>query len=126
MIFETTFGQIKRLSYFIDFTDIFNLIAETPDRAYNTNIAGTIVLGDLNDVLSSNEIKLKEPIYQYISELITEATNFNENQSSLGDIVLVRNNSNKVINGVADPLIPDKTKYNCSICIVSQIFSSIY
>ena len=74
----------------------FNHINESRDRAYNTNIADVIILGNFNsNMLHNNNNKMKELIQIYnMKQLISDPPHFTENSSSLIDLILVCNSSN--------------------------------
>ena len=101
-------------------TGYFELIIESIDRAYNTNIVDIIILGDFNCNMSvNNKNKMTELLQEFnLKQLITEPTHFTENSSSLIDLILVRNNSNILSSGVIDPFIPDQTRYHCPIIVL--------
>ena len=101
-------------------TGYFELINESIDRAYNTNIVDIIILGDFNFNMSvNNKNKMTELLQEFnLKQLITEPTHFTENSSSLIDLILVRNNSNILSSGVIDPFIPDQTRYHCPIIVL--------
>ncbi|MCG7875097.1 MAG: endonuclease/exonuclease/phosphatase family protein, partial [Candidatus Thiodiazotropha endolucinida] len=88
--------------------DYFNLIRESVDRAYNTNIPDIIITGDFNiDMSQNNSNKMTELMLEYnLTQLISEPTHFTESSSSLLDLILVRNCSNILLSGVADPFYP--------------------
>ena len=62
-----------------------NLIEESIDKAFNTNIANIFILGDFNyNLLHNNDNKMTEIIQEFnLKQLITEATHFTEHSSSL-------------------------------------------
>lgn len=100
--------------------DYFNLILESVDRAYNTNITDIVITGDFNyNMLSADASKLKELISQYnLIQTLTEPTHFTENSSSLIDLFLIRNEGNVLCSEVIDPFIPDQTRYHCPILLL--------
>ena len=69
----------------------FDLISESTDRAYNTNIIDIFILGDFNYNLAKiNANKMTDLIQEYnLTQLINEPTHFTENSSSLIDLILV-------------------------------------
>ena len=100
--------------------DYFDLIKESVDRAYNTNLADIIITGDFNiDMSQNNNNKMTDLLLEYnLNQLITEPTHFTET-SSLIDLILVRNNNNNVLNsGVADPFMADYTRYHRPVIIL--------
>ena len=74
-------------------TAYFDLITESVDRAYDTNITDIYILGDFNHNLSSNNRNnVSELIQTYnLHQLINVNTHFTEQSSSLIDLILVRN-----------------------------------
>ena len=102
--------------------DYFNLILESIDRAFNTNITDIIITGDFNYDMSTNvNNKIKDLMLQFhLTQLIhvADSTNFTENSSSLIDLFLVRNLSNVLFRGVLDSFIPDQTRFHCPIIIL--------
>lgn len=97
-----------------------NLMEESIDRAFNTNIIDIFILGDFNYNLSRNSSnKMTEIIQEFsLKQLITESTHFTENSSSLTDLILVRNNTNVLTSGVADCFIPDQIRYHCPVIVL--------
>ena len=93
----------------------FNHIIESIDRAHHTNISDSIILGDFNyNILSDNYNKMKELIKTYnMKQLIAEQTYFTENSFSLIDLITIRNNNNILTSGVADTFIPDQIRHHC-------------
>lgn len=98
----------------------FNLLEESIDRAYNTNIIDIFVLGDFNYNMTGNSNnKMKDLIQQYnFKQLITEPTHFTENSSSLIDLILARNTSNVLTSGVSDSFLPEQTRYHCPVVVL--------
>ena len=96
-------------------TGYMDLIKESIDRAYNTNIVDIIITGDFNfNMMSNNLNKLKELILEYnLNQLITDPTHFTETSSSLIDLILVRNQANILCSMVADPFVPNQVRYHC-------------
>ena len=86
-----------------------DLISESIDRAYDTNITDIYILGDFNfDFSGHKRNKITEIIQAYnLRQLIKEKTHFTEQSSSLIDLVLVRNTAHVLTSGVLDPFIPD-------------------
>ncbi|MEW8546213.1 MAG: reverse transcriptase family protein [Candidatus Thiodiazotropha sp.] len=101
-------------------TDYYNLILESFDRAYNTNISDIIITGDFNYDMSTNENnKIKDLMLQYqLTQLIKDPTNFTENSASLIDLFLVRNLTNVLFSGVLDSFIPDQIRYHCPVILL--------
>lgn len=100
--------------------DYFNLILESIDRAFNTNITDIIITGDFNYDMSTNvNNKIRDLMLQFhLTQLIADSTNFTENSSSLIDLFLVRNLSNVLFSGVLDSFIPDQTRFHCPIILL--------
>ena len=101
-------------------TAYFDLITESVDRAYDTNITDIYILGDFNYNLSSNNRnKVTELIQTYnLHQLINVNTHFTEQSSSLIDLILVRNTAHVLTSGVLDPFIPGQTRYHCPIIVL--------
>ncbi|MCG7879157.1 MAG: reverse transcriptase domain-containing protein, partial [Candidatus Thiodiazotropha endolucinida] len=100
--------------------EYFNLIKESIDRAYNTNLSDIIITGDFNiDMTLNNNPKMKDLMLEYnLKQIITEPTHFTENSSSLIDLILVRNYSNVLTSGTIDPFMADYTRYHCPIVVL--------
>ena len=100
-------------------TDYFNLMLESIDRAYNTNIHDIIITGDFNyNMLLNNKNKISDLLLQFnLTQLITDATHFTETYASLIDLIMVRNRNNILTSGVADPLFPDLIRYHCPVFV---------
>ncbi|MEW8545561.1 MAG: reverse transcriptase family protein [Candidatus Thiodiazotropha sp.] len=100
--------------------DYFNMILESIDRAFNTNVNDIIITGDFNyDMSSSENNKIKDLMLQYhLTQLIVDPTNFSENSASLIDLFLVRNTSNVLYSGVLDSFIPDQVRFHCPIILL--------
>ena len=98
----------------------FNLLEESIDRAFNTNIVDLFILGDFNFDLSNNRTnKMTELIQAYgLSQLIQHQTHFTEKSSSLIDLILVRNISNVLTSCVADCFLPEQKRYHCPIVLL--------
>ncbi|MCG8113232.1 MAG: reverse transcriptase domain-containing protein, partial [Candidatus Thiodiazotropha taylori] len=96
-----------------------DLIKESVDRAYNTNIVDIFILGDFNYNMALNrENKITELMYEFnLSQLITDSTHFTEHSSSTIDLILARNTANILQSRVADPFIPDQIRYHCPIVV---------
>ncbi|MCG7869883.1 MAG: hypothetical protein JAY74_26365 [Candidatus Thiodiazotropha taylori] len=100
--------------------EYFNLINESFDRAYNTNINDTIILGDFNyNMQNANNNKLLDLIQQYnLKQLIQEPTHFTESSESIIDLILVRNVNNVITSGVYDTFIESQVRYHCPVMCV--------
>ena len=99
--------------------DYVDLITESIDNAYNSNIIDVIILGDFNYNMASDSNKMSDLIRQYnLKQLIKEPTNFTEHSSSIIDLILVRNNDNILTSAVTDPFIPDQTRCHCPIIVL--------
>ena len=92
-----------------------DLIKESTDRAYNTNIVDIIITGYFNyNMISNDNNKLKKLTLEYnLNQLITDPTHFTEHTSFLIDLILVRNNDNMLFSVVTDPFIPNKISLSC-------------
>ncbi|MCG7868140.1 MAG: endonuclease/exonuclease/phosphatase family protein [Candidatus Thiodiazotropha taylori] len=100
-------------------TDYFDLLTESIDNAYNSNIIDIIIVGDFNYNMASDSNKMSDLISQYnLKQLIKEPTHFTEHSSSIIDLILVRNNNNILTSAVTDPFIPDQTRYHCPIIVL--------
>ena len=97
-----------------------NLIEESIDKAFNTNIVDIFILGDFNyNLLHNNDNKMTEISQEFnLKQLISEATHFTEHSSSLIDLVMVRNSTNVLTSGVADCFIPDQVRYHRPIIVL--------
>ena len=93
----------------------FDLLSESIDRAYNTNIIDIFILGDFNYNLQNNNVnKMTELIQGYsLTQLITKDTHYTENSSSLTDLILARNKTHVFTSGVIDTFIPNQIRYHC-------------
>lgn len=102
--------------------DYFDLIFESIDKAYSTNIADIIITGDFNvNMLVNGHNKMTDVTQQYnLKQLIQEPTHFTETSSSLIDLFLVRTPSNVLMSGVIDNFIPDQTRYHCPIILLMK------
>ena len=85
-----------------------NLIEESIDRAYNTNIVDMFALGDFNCDMSQNSSnKMTELIQAYdLKQLIQEPTHYTKNPSSVIDLILVGNTCNGLTSCVTDCFLP--------------------
>ena len=100
--------------------DYFHLISESLDRAHNTNINDIIIVGDFNyNMLSNENNRVKDLMRLYgLKQLIKEATHYTEYSTSFIDLIMVRNESNILTNGVADPFISDQIRYHCPTVVL--------
>ena len=105
----------------------FNLINESADRAYNTNIQDIIILGDFNvNMLNDNNDKIKDLMQEFhMKQLINEPTNFTEHSATLLDLILVRNEANILTSGVIDTFIPDLVRYHCPVIILLKFLRPV-
>ena len=101
-------------------SDYFNLMLESIDRAHNTHIYDIIITGDFNyDMLSNGSNKMTDLLQQYnLTQLIAEETHFTEQSASLIDLIIVRNKNNILTSGVADPFVPNLTRYHCPVFVL--------
>ena len=97
-----------------------DLISESIDKAYDTNITDIYILGDFNFNFSGHKRnKITEIIQAYnLHQLIKEKTHFTEQPSSLIELILVRNTAHVLTSGVLDPFIPDQTRYHCPVIVL--------
>ena len=95
--------------------EYFNLVVESIDRTHNTNITDRIILGDfIYNMLTNDNNKIRDLMLQYsFSQLISDATHFTENSSSLIDLILLRNTANMLSSGVIYNFLPDQIRYHC-------------
>ena len=100
--------------------DYFHLISESIDRALNTNINDIISVGDFNyNRLSNENNRIKDLMQLYgLKQLKKEATHYTEHSASLIDLIMVRNESNILTSGVADPFISDQIRYHCPTVVL--------
>ena len=98
----------------------FELISESIDRAYNTNIIDIFILGDFNYNLAMvNVNKMTDLIQEYnLTQLISEHTHFTEHSSSMIDLILVRSNAQVLTGGVIVTFIPDQVGYHCPTVVL--------
>ena len=101
-------------------SDYFNLVLESVDRAFNTNIPDMIITGDFNyNMLSNGKNKITNLLQQFnLQQLITDVTHFTETSASLIDLMIVRNANNILTCGVADPFLPNLIRYHCPVFIL--------
>ena len=65
-------------------------------------------------MLTNDRNKIRDMMLQFnLKQLIQWATHYTENPASLIDLILVRDESNILASGVADPFIPDQIRYYC-------------
>ena len=88
----------------------------TFDKSYD-NI---IVTGDFNmHFLSQASDKIKNLIASYSAhQLIDTLTHFTETSSSLIDLIFVKNKNHVISSFVADPFIPELTRFHCPVVAV--------
>ena len=69
-------------------------------------------------MLFNNKNKISDLLLQFnLTQLITDTTHFTETSASLIDLIMVRNRNNILTSGVADPLLPNLTRYHCPVYI---------
>ena len=72
---------------------------------------------------SNNNNKMKDLTQNYnLKQLIQEDTHFTEN-SSLLDLILVRNSSNILTSGVVNSVIPDQIRFHCPILVILKFLT---
>ncbi len=98
----------------------WTLLEESFDRGYNTSVNNIIITGDFNiNTLTQPNSKIDNLIASYnFTQLISEPTNFTEHSQSLLDLIIVKNIHTVLTSFVADPFIPDLTRYHSPIVIV--------
>ena len=96
--------------------DYIDLISESLNRAYDTNIQDIIILGDFNiNMFHDTNNKIKYIMQKfYMKQLINEPTNFTESS----DLILVRNDTNMLTSGVLDSFIPERIRYHCPVIVL--------
>ncbi len=99
------------------------LLEESIDRAFNQTCDNIIVAGDFNiNVLNSNSNKMSRLITSYNAEqLISTPTHFTENSSSLIDLIFVKEVQHVITSFVADPFIPNLTRFHCPVVVVLKL-----
>ena len=105
----------------------FDLLSESIDRAYNTNIIDIFILRDFNYNLQNNNVnKMTELIQEYsLTQLITEDTHYTENSSSLIDLILARNKTHVLTSGVIDTFIPNQIRYHCLTIVLLKFLRPV-
>ena len=100
--------------------DYFHLISESIDRAHITNINDIIIVGYFNYNMLFNENNRVNDLLQLygLKQLIKEATHYTEHSASLIDLIMVRNESNILTSGVADPFISHQIRYHCPTVVL--------
>ena len=100
----------------------FNVINESIDRAYNTNIQDIIITGDFNiNMFHDRNNKMTALMQEFhMKQLINEPTNFTEHSATLIDLILVRNEASILTSGVIDTFIPDQTRYHCPVVVLMK------
>ena len=99
--------------------EYFNLLKESIDRACSTNIIDIIITGDFNYNLNNANNKISEITREFnLTQLISEPTHFTEDSSSILDLILVRNKTNIIFNGVIDPFTPEQVRYHCPTTVL--------
>ena len=88
---EVTVGAKK--AGFTDHKTVVLIISESLDRAHNTNINDTIIVGNFTYSMLFNENnRVKDLMQLYgLKQLIKEATHYTEYSASLIDLIMVRN-----------------------------------
>ena len=70
-------------------------------------------------MLSNENNRVKDLMQLYrLKQLIKEATHYTEHSASLIDLIMVRNESNILTSGVADPFISDQIRYHCPTLVL--------
>lgn len=108
--------------------EYFNLIKESVDRAFNTNIKDILILGDFNyNMLNQTNNKMFDLIQEYnLQQLIEEPTHYTESSESLIDLILARNPSNVITSGVYDTFVENPIRYHCPIICVLKFTKPLH
>ena len=78
-----------------------------------------IITGDFNYNLNNANNKISEITREFnLTQLISEPTHFTEDSSSILDLILVRNKTNIIFNGVIDPFTPEQVRYHCPTIVL--------
>ena len=96
-----------------------DLIKESVDRAYNTNIVDVIIAGDFNFSMALNsDNKITELMNEFhLSQLITDSHTLPNIPHQRFTLFFVRNTANILQSHVLDPFIPDQIPYHCPIVV---------
>lgn len=103
--------------------EYWQLLEESVDRAFSVQTYDTIVAGDFNiNTQTSSSNKMTRLIESYNAEqLITSPTHFTEHSSSLIDLIFIKYHQNVITSFVADPFIPDLTRFHCPVVAVLKL-----
>ena len=100
--------------------DQWLLMEQSLDQAFDKSYDNIIVTGDFNmHFLSQASDKIKNLIASYSAhQLIDTPTHFTETSSSLIDLIFVKNKNQLISSFVADPFIPELTRFHCPVVAV--------
>ena len=98
------------------YTSIENSLA----LALDTGVTDIVITGDFYfNTLNPQTARKIESFCTIFSlyQSINQPTHFEENSSSLIDIVLVSNKDNLIVKGVGDPLLNQDVRYHCPVLV---------
>ena len=98
----------------------FELISESMNRAYNTNISDIFILSGFNYNLAMVNVNKMTDLIQeyYLTQLISKHTHSTGHSSSMIDLILVRSNANVLTSRVIDTFIPNQVRYHCPTVVL--------
>ncbi|XP_045166981.2 uncharacterized protein LOC123530276 [Mercenaria mercenaria] len=99
------------------------LLEQSIDQAFNQSCDNILVTGDFNiNVLNTTSNKITNLMASYNAEqLITLPTHFTEHSNSLIDLMFVKNTNQVISSFVADPFIPNLTRFHCPVVAVLKL-----
>ena len=100
--------------------DQWLLMEQSIDQAFSQNFDNIIVTGDFNmNLLGANSNKITNLFSSYNAEqLITSPTFYTESSNSLLDLMFIKNKDSVISSFVADPFIPNLTRFHCPVVLV--------
>ena len=97
----------------------WNLIEQSIDQAFNESNDNIVITGDFNIDVNVPNNKIENLISSYsAAQLIETPTNFTEHSQSLIDLIIVKATTHVLTSFVADPFIPDLTRFHCPVVLV--------
>ena len=85
-----------------------------------------VITGDFNYNMKNANNKMTEITPELnLTQLISEPTHFTEDSSSILDLILVRNKTNVLFNGVIDSFTPEQVHYHCPTIVLLK-FQFVY
>ena len=100
----------------------WNLIAESFDKAKQSNIKQIFILGDFNSNYNLDNSKIHEIISSFnMHRLINEPTHFTETSSSLIDLIISNDLESVNVAEVANPFIPNLIGFHCPTFLVLKL-----